>query len=75
MMITIGSDHRGFNLKTKIIEQFSNFCHSELACGPKPRRRLNSESSHTIEWLDVGTNSQERTDYPIFAKKHLQNQK
>jgi ribose 5-phosphate isomerase B len=23
----------------------------------------------SIDWLDVGTNSDERTDYPVFAKK------
>ena len=26
-----------------------------------------------LDWLDVGTNSTERTDYPIYAKKVCQN--
>ncbi len=50
MKITIGSDHRGFELKLKIIKKFTD-----------------------IEWLDVGTDSQDRTDYPIFAKKVCNN--
>jgi ribose 5-phosphate isomerase B len=50
MKITIGSDHRGFDLKSQIIEHFKD-----------------------IKWLDVGTNSKERTDYPIFAKKVCNN--
>lgn len=27
--------------------------------------------SHDLSWLDVGTDSEARTDYPIFAKKAL----
>jgi len=50
MKISIGSDHRGIELKTRIIKNFRN-----------------------IEWIDVGTNSKERTDYPIFAKKVCEN--
>jgi ribose 5-phosphate isomerase B len=46
MKITIGSDHRGYDLKTKIKEHFSE-----------------------VEWIDVGTTSTDRTDYPIYAKK------
>lgn len=46
MKISIGSDHRGYVLKSKIIEHFKE-----------------------IEWLDQGTNSQDRTDYPIYAHK------
>lgn len=46
MKITIGSDHKGFELKSKIIKHFSN-----------------------ISWNDVGTSSDQRTDYPVFAKK------
>jgi ribose 5-phosphate isomerase B len=46
MKISIGADHRGFALKTNIVE------HGE---------------EH--EWLDVGTYSEQRTDYPIFARR------
>lgn len=49
MKITIGADHRGFQLKTKIIEYFDHY-----------------------EWLDVGTYSEQRTDYPIYAKRVCQ---
>ena len=55
MMISIGSDHRGFDLKTKIIQGF------DLA------------ESVSVEWLDVGTYSEQRVDYPIFAKKVCKN--
>lgn len=50
MKISIGSDHRGFELKSKIIKNFRN-----------------------VEWLDVGTDSKEKTDYPIYAKKVCKN--
>ena len=46
MKISIGADHRGFQLKTNIIDHFDQH-----------------------EWLDVGAYSQERTDYPIYAKR------
>jgi len=46
MKISIGADHRGYNLKLAIIEYF-----------------------HMHQFLDAGTFCQERTDYPIFAKK------
>jgi len=46
MKITIGSDHRGYELKKNIIEHFGD-----------------------IEWLDMGADSVDRTDYPIYAKK------
>jgi ribose 5-phosphate isomerase B len=46
MKISIGSDHRGFILKQKIIENFPS-----------------------VEWSDVGVSSDDRTDYPIYAKK------
>ena len=46
MMISIGSDHKGFKLKKKIIESFKEY-----------------------NWIDVGTDNDDRTDYPIFAKK------
>ena len=49
-MISIGSDHRGYELKSKIIEHFAD-----------------------IDFLDVGTNSEDRTDYPIYAKKVCKN--
>lgn len=48
--ISIGSDHRGFELKKYIIENFRN-----------------------IDWLDVGTDSNQRVDYPFFAKKVVNN--
>lgn len=50
MKISIGSDHRGFELKTRIIKNLRN-----------------------VSWLDVGTTTKERTDYPIFAKKVCKN--
>lgn len=46
MKISIGADHRGFQLKANIIDHFDQY-----------------------EWLDVGTYSQDRTDYPIYAKR------
>ena len=45
MKIIIGSDHRGYDLKEKIKDNFKN-----------------------IEWIDVGTDSKVRTDYPIYAQ-------
>lgn len=48
--IAIGVDHRGFELKSFLIQQ-------------------KTLGNYNIEWLDVGTNSPERTDYPIYAKK------
>ena len=50
MKITIGSDHRGYDLKEKIKKQFAD-----------------------ITWIDVGTDSPERVDYPVFAKKVADN--
>jgi len=50
MKISIGADHRGFQLKSEIIIHFSE---------------------HT--WLDVGANSADRTDYPIFARDVCKN--
>jgi ribose 5-phosphate isomerase B len=49
MKISIGADHRGFALKTNIIEHFDEH-----------------------EWLDVGTYSDQRTDYPLFARRVCQ---
>ncbi len=46
MKISIGADHRGFALKTFVINYFKEH-----------------------QWIDVGTNSAERTDYPIFTQK------
>ncbi|MBA3751783.1 RpiB/LacA/LacB family sugar-phosphate isomerase [Candidatus Dependentiae bacterium] len=42
--IAIGSDHRGFQLKSYLLNE-------NLSC----------------EWLDCGTFSSERTDYPLFV--------
>jgi ribose 5-phosphate isomerase B len=49
MKISIGADHRGFSLKTNIIQHFDEH-----------------------EWLDVGTYTDQRTDYPLFARKVCQ---
>lgn len=46
MIISIGADHRGFELKDFIIKNITDH-----------------------QWIDVGTNSKDRTDYPLFAKK------
>lgn len=46
MNVSIGADHRGFKLKSFIINYFKEH-----------------------HWLDVGTDSEERTDYPLFAQK------
>jgi len=46
MRISIGADHRGFELKGFLINYFKEH-----------------------QWIDVGTNSPERTDYPLFAQK------
>lgn len=48
--LAIGADHRGFELKQKIIEM-----------------RLFDDIM--VTWSDCGTQSTERSDYPIFAKK------
>lgn len=51
MKISIGADHRGFYLKTIIIERCSD-----------------------IEFCDVGTHDERRTDYPLYAQdvcKHV----
>jgi len=45
MKITIGSDHRGYELKEAIKTFFD------------------------VSWIDVGTDSTERVDYPDFAHK------
>jgi len=47
--ISIGADHRGFELKEAIKKHFG-----------------------TIEWVDVGTHDTERTDYPIYAQRVVQ---
>ena len=46
MRISIGADHRGFALKSFLINYFKD-----------------------CQWIDVGTNSQDRIDYPPFAQK------
>ncbi|MFA6527131.1 MAG: RpiB/LacA/LacB family sugar-phosphate isomerase [Candidatus Babeliales bacterium] len=45
MKISIGADHRGYNVKQAIMAEFND-----------------------IDWIDVGTDSSERTDYPLFAE-------
>lgn len=50
MKISIGTDHRGVNLKQKIIQHFSK-----------------------IEWIDLGSNDAQKTDYCIYAKKVCEN--
>ena len=50
MKISIGSDHKGYELKGEIINHFSDF-----------------------EWLDVGTDSTVRANYPVYAKKVCEN--
>lgn len=46
MKISIGADHRGFDLKRAIIDYYKD-----------------------IEWVDVGTTSTQRTDYPVYAQR------
>lgn len=50
MKISIGADHRGFQLKKTIIALFGD-----------------------IDWVDVGTDSTERVDYPVYAKRVCEN--
>jgi ribose 5-phosphate isomerase B len=45
MRISIGADHRGYELKKFIINHFKEY-----------------------EWIDVGTHSIDRTDYPLYAQ-------
>ena len=47
-MIVLASDHRGFNLKSQLIEYFKQT---------------------GKEFADVGTYSEESTDFPLYAKK------
>ncbi len=49
MKISIGADHRGYDLKQVIIEHFDQY-----------------------QFIDAGTFSHERTDYPIFAQRVCQ---
>jgi len=53
MKIAIGADHKGYELKKKLIEHFG---------------QDDGQDGH-YQWLDVGADSDQRTDYPIFAKK------
>lgn len=55
MKISIGSDHRGVALKGLIIKECV-----EVEVNGK---------LYSIEWHDVGADSAERTDYPLYAKK------
>lgn len=45
----------------------------KIAIGADHRGFLHKEfitqQMHSIEWIDVGTESEERTDYPIFSDK------
>ncbi|HEX4069232.1 MAG TPA: RpiB/LacA/LacB family sugar-phosphate isomerase [Candidatus Babeliales bacterium] len=45
----------------------------KIAIGADHRGFLHKEfikkHMHSIEWIDVGTHNEERTDYPIFADK------
>ncbi len=56
MKISIGSDHRGFDLKTLIINSF-------------PDISLETGLKEEVVWEDVGCISKQRCDYPIYAKK------
>ena len=53
MKIYIGADHGGFELKKEIIEYVNGI----------------KENGVDIEIEDMGTYSEERTDYPIYAQK------
>ena len=53
MKIYIGSDHGGFELKREIVEYVNGI----------------KENGVDIEIEDMGTYSEERTDYPIYAQK------
>ena len=46
MKISIGADHRGFQLKETIVKHFPQ-----------------------LEWIDQGTHTPERTDYPVYAQR------
>lgn len=53
MKISIGCDHRGYELKKFIIETYTDW----------------SDTDQDIEWIDQGCNGTERCDYPVYAKK------
>ncbi len=57
MKISIGSDHRGFALKKFIKEQFLQ--HQKEFFG----------DNFSLEWVDVGVDNGDSTDYPVYAKK------
>lgn len=57
MKIFISSDHRGFELKAKIIELYDK------------RPLKTKDNSVVVEIIDLGCYSTERCDYPIFAHK------
>ncbi|MCB9493555.1 MAG: RpiB/LacA/LacB family sugar-phosphate isomerase [Epsilonproteobacteria bacterium] len=46
MKISIGADHRGYELKQHLITYFSAY-----------------------SWIDQGATSEQRSDYPVFAKR------
>ncbi len=54
MMISIGADHRGFELKNLLKREFATI--------------TVDREEKKITWHDVGSFSQERSDYPCFAR-------
>ena len=59
MKISIGCDHRGFELKSKIIDAFS--CTAE-----------GEGTSEDIVWDDMGCSTSQHCDYPVYANKVTQ---
>jgi ribose 5-phosphate isomerase B len=52
--IAIGSDHRGYELKQQL-KAITTLGTDEVTC--------------EVTWFDVGTDSPERTDYPLYTRK------
>jgi len=61
MKISIGADHRGFNLKESLKNYFD-----------KNTKEIFGDN-FLVEWQDVGAFDLERSDYPNFAKKVCEN--